>query len=241
MRWSIFSLLLVLPPVTGLACTCVYIPTFCQTLTFPNDTISAHYVIVHARAERHTANGLKIRVIDLLYGDETEHEIEIRRGNGANCLVNTDLFTLGKDYIFAFHGKHEGLYSLSYCGVTWLEVANGLVTGAITEEITSIPIHKLDEVMECPGLSPGTGSVAVYPNPVFTSINIDVDLTVEAEIEVSLYDISGKQVWHRDAEVIMPGVPYEVNVSQIPPGTYLLIYAINGIRETQKIVVVPAF
>ena len=78
----------------------------------------------------------------------------------------------------------------------------------------------------------------VYPNPAAVLIHLRYVLTCEAEVEIQLSDISGRQresreVFHRGAG------EYNqiISVDEFATGVYLLSVRAGSHRETQKIVI----
>lgn len=73
------------------ACSCVDIQTFCETITFGGTgEIDPNLLIVRARKRQTTAVGMEIDLIDIFHGQEARTVVEVGKGNGADCGVNTD-------------------------------------------------------------------------------------------------------------------------------------------------------
>lgn len=239
-RVLVSSALVLLFHAVAWSCSCIYIPTFCETLTFGDGVIDTNYLIVHARAEDKLHDGLRVSIISKLFGATEDASLVIRKGNGADCLVNTDVFAEGKEYVFAFHGKYDGKYNLFYCGVTWLPVENGIATGEITETLKSHPVSRFDEIVECPGLKAGLGRVGVYPNPASTTIKIAIDIDIEQWLNIEMYDMAGRLVLTRMYVTAHSQYPYDLDVRSLAQGIYFLRinYGLGGVAYEDKVCVV---
>jgi hypothetical protein len=79
------------------------------------------------------------------------------------------------------------------------------------------------------------------PNPTSNITTVEFTLDREANVRISLHDITGKEIMLLVDDILSAGVyPIEVNVSNLPSGTYNLMYVIDGkmITKTTMINVV---
>lgn len=82
-------------------------------------------------------------------------------------------------------------------------------------------------------------SLAVLPNPAATSARVSFTLVKSATVSVNLYDMTGKLV-----AVVANGAAYsegshslDLNVASYTNGLYFVAVDVNGVRQTQKIVI----
>lgn len=83
-------------------------------------------------------------------------------------------------------------------------------------------------------------SMHVYPNPVSNQLTIDFisDLTI-TNVDVNIYDLTGKLVIHRQADLVIGSNQIPMDVSTLPKGTYLVHFN-NGI-DSQYAKIVKAY
>jgi len=116
------------------ACDCIFIEDFCQTVTFQNNGEIHDYLnIYHVQVTAQASDGMKVKIFKTFHGEMlTGAEIFITSGNGADCQLITSQFQVGKEMVIAA-GKatDTDLWWISECGVSWLPVENGIVSGAI--------------------------------------------------------------------------------------------------------------
>ena len=91
----------------GIACSCVYIPTFCETITYIHGVIDTGYVIVHARVEDKSSSEMHVRVLTILFGTPNGSVLTIPQGYGADCRQNVEIFDQDSEYIFALYGRSD--------------------------------------------------------------------------------------------------------------------------------------
>lgn len=221
---------------TSQACSCAYIGTFCETITF-GGAISSSYLIVHATVENKSASDMSVRIIDVLFGNPSQNTLVIPDGNGADCRESISNFTVGNSYIFAVYDHGEFGYSLSICGVSWLPIEGNMVKGPIAPNLTSLPIQDFPQLQECGDL--GTTLTTISVNPTLTSDRIVVKTTAEnLLVEIEMYDMRGRIVFTRHAYQLMAADPLTIAVDQLPSGCYTIVTESIGIRRTFRVVVV---
>lgn len=78
----------------------------------------------------------------------------------------------------------------------------------------------------------------IYPNPVKASVNIDFVLPESLNIQVSLYDTTGKKLEELMGEKHMTGGTHKLNfdLSELPIGIYFLKLQIDGIGLMKKVI-----
>lgn len=73
----------------------------------------------------------------------------------------------------------------------------------------------------------------VYPNPFKESISISFTDLVKSDILVSVFDVSGKLIY---SEIFSEAQRIELNLSDIPQGTYILKLASNTKSFNSKLI-----
>ncbi|MDX1409592.1 MAG: T9SS type A sorting domain-containing protein, partial [Saprospiraceae bacterium] len=197
--------------------------------------IDASYVIVHASVDKRLHDGMRIKVRDVLFGVAVPGSIFVPKGNGADCRVNTDIFERGSEYLFALW-SHDGKFSLSTCGVTWLEVRSGTVRGAIAEGIDEVRLDAFHTVVACGVIPSPLGSLQIGPNPAGVQLLISTDAPLDEAIDVHIYDIAGREVLQRTIDMLASD-PFEIDVRHLPAAIYVVTAEYKGIRRTCKIAV----
>ena len=78
-----------------------------------------------------------------------------------------------------------------------------------------------------------------YPNPFNPATKIDFDLPENAFVNLSIYDVLGKEV-KNIYNTELPAGPYSVSFSssQLPSGVYFYKLTSNNFTETKKMVII---
>jgi hypothetical protein len=196
-----------------IACSCFPILTFCETLTYNENAI----VIRGKISSRNNEKNMVVKIESLLYGSTDQSNVTIESGNGADCGVFTQNFKKGESYIMLIRGNQ-----ISNCGISFLQITNEKVQGAIKEKVTSI---KYDDFLNLPGcgiLSKGLFSIGVYPNPFPTNLVFYSDFDESQNVDYTIYDIMGRIVLSGN-KTINPGkTTTTINVQKLSSGVYIL-------------------
>ena len=106
------------------------------------------------------------------------------------------------------------------------------------------PISMEGEILESQSvvlLNTRAPKLSVYPNPTIDVANVEVELAHKAEsVSVLLYDLNGRLIDNRailDFEVEPGAKKYELFLSGLEPGSYILNVNVDGHRMTEKIIV----
>jgi len=89
------------------------------------------------------------------------------------------------------------------------------------------------------GLKPGqiASSVKIYPNPVKEVLNIQYAGKALREMQIKIFDVTGKNVSGQQINQVEPGQNISVNVNSLKKGIYLCkLIADNQILTTQKFI-----
>jgi hypothetical protein len=66
-------------------------------------------------------------------------------------------------------------------------------------------------------------SILLYPNPVYTTLNISYTLDEDAEVEISVYDLRGVRFSDLQKHISSGNQIVSIDVSQLPEGFYVLV------------------
>ena len=73
-------------------------------------------------------------------------------------------------------------------------------------------------------------------NPASTAANLDLTLTQDASVAVSLFNVAGQQIMNIPAEVMAAGQHnVEIPVAALPNGLYTAQVSIDGAVQTVRI------
>ncbi len=237
-------------PFYSKACSCVYIATFCESLSF-QDSIY-HDLIVYGAVTNVQNNGMEVSIIEQLYGQEARSSIFIKRGNGANCGEDTNQFKRGQELILALYlayneeTQQEDQYWLSICGVNYLFVENGRVIGKIAPGVSILPFKKFIQSTTCPAFrafqpsAPSDPEFKVYPNPVRATLFVKPSDQV-SDFSYALYDLQGRLLLRGirkevEAEEL---VSLELPLNQIGGGIHILRLDSKMGSENLKVLILP--
>lgn len=225
------------------SCSCVYIETFCESIGPSPENIYADLIIL-GRVLRIKRNGMEVGVRDLIYGDLKEAIIFVRRGNGADCGVDTDFFEPNDEYLFSLYERNgtseDPVYGLSICGVNYLPVIKGEILGPISSGKNKQSYNDFRLGKGCPiiGSFPNTPlpriATAIYPNPTNDKVNLQFDKAYQ-EIFYTLFDLKGRKITKGVLKEIIAESTIEISlpIGQMLSGIYLL--ELNGMEERQVI------
>ena len=78
----------------------------------------------------------------------------------------------------------------------------------------------------------------LYPNPVGAQRALNLELSKSADVSVSIYDISGKQLAERDFGMLEAGT-HRLNelINKLPKGLYIATMQIDGQLTNQKLTI----
>lgn len=226
------------------ACTCAYIGTFCETITYNSEEVSPFLCVIRGTVIAQESDRMKVRVVEHLGGaTPVGQEIFILSGNGANCAEFVGGFETGKDFVFAMNigwGANPDLYSLTICGISYLRINNEVVEGKIAPGINSINYSKLGSVDDCGNLSifQKIGLFSIFPTLTSAgpAIILDPEASEPVLINWELYSNIGQLVDEKNAQSFEPGQRFTVDMNRYPPGVYLLRIQRSGERKVFKIV-----
>jgi hypothetical protein len=237
MKTLYISLLLLFSVVhIGYACSCAYVPTFCETISY-GGTVDSFYLIVHARVENKSASEMKIRVIDVLFGTTPETVLTIPQGYGADCRESINRFNENSEYIFALYGTSDIGYNLYICGVTSLTVSGNQIIGDIAPGVHKLAIKDFPTLQNCGGIGSLLSSVDVTPTLASGTIHVSTTRDIE-DMRITMYDLMGRLVYSAQPDILLAALPWDIDSRHFPAGYYAIITETAGIRRVFKVVIV---
>jgi hypothetical protein len=79
-------------------------------------------------------------------------------------------------------------------------------------------------------------SIAIYPNPFNNVFKVDVELYSTSDVNISVYDLTGKLVEEKSVENVPAGTFNYSSVSQLNPGMYFVKIKTNNTQKIIKII-----
>lgn len=227
---------------SGWTCSCIHIETFCETITYNDGNIDPNTLIVLVRKNQNNSIGMEVEIMDILHGNLTDSKIDIRKGNGADCGVNTDIFDNGQELLLAlWPWEHQGVtqYQISICGINFLEVNNGIVEGAIAPGVNNLPYDELTNLNGCGELIPGFINIdaILFPNPATSHTSFVLDTNGPISINATIYDTMGRRLVARRFELDENTNNADIPTNQLPGGVYFVEIRVLSSKKTYKLVV----
>jgi hypothetical protein len=80
-------------------------------------------------------------------------------------------------------------------------------------------------------------SFNLFPNPATTSATIEIIIENEADVQLAVYDMSGKVVSSRDYGTLNTTSTVNINTSSFEAGVYLVELTVNNVKMTKRLAV----
>jgi len=77
--------------------------------------------------------------------------------------------------------------------------------------------------------------LAVHPNPAVNTVTVDINATVAEQATWKLTDMAGKTLMQRTVLLTRGKNTLQIQVTQLPAGTYYLKLAGNNISQSAKL------
>ena len=227
------------------ACDCDFIPTFCEAITYENNGQVLDYLSVfRIKVTANLGNGLQVLVGQTYSGEDmTGHSLFILDGDGANCVLfaSTNL-SVNKEYIIAANKMGDTL-TLSECAVSFLEIENDLVKGAIAPGVSEVAVSEFPNTANCGDLSPSVvldpgvlGGIIVRPTLTKGLVEVRTNSGQLADLKLTVFDAAGRLVFKADYPDFGFYAKAEVDMASWLGGVYFLHLEALGERFTEKIV-----
>jgi hypothetical protein len=235
MRYLIAILIAAFSILQTQACSCIFIETFCESLTFnTEDELQEGLIIIHGKVTAQLNSGVQVEVLTNIHGDLSENQIRINSGNGADCRLNTSQFQENQEFIFATYESSSGFY-LNECGVSFLSVRNNRITGSISPGINSVSINNFKRGLNNCGTFDFGYEINIFPNPTFGNLSLNIASNQEEEMELNVYNVEGRLIQSKawaDPRSIMESI----DIADFPAGLYILQFKYLGIVEYKKVI-----
>lgn len=218
-------------------CDCIFIGTFCETITYGNNgQVSPDYEIDYVKVIAADPEGVDVQVLQVFFGQATAGQtLHYIRGNGADCIPMMQDVLPGKTYIFAGRALQND-WHLSACGVTYLPVDNGTVNGPIAPGVTSTPLGLFNSVINCVGFKPGDlFNVHVRPTLAANSALLLTDSDYAMSYELKVFDVLGRLLYQKSGNDLIQSYPITVDMSTWSNGCYFFSVSANGGNKTVKV------
>lgn len=82
-----------------------------------------------------------------------------------------------------------------------------------------------------------TFGVNVYPNPANTSANVSFELNNDADVTITITDLSGKVVYTNEMGTVNGTQNVSINTDALTSGVYMVNVSVDGTVSTQKLIV----
>lgn len=228
------------------ACSCAFVDNFCETITAEDGTLWEGLQIFQVKVTGQGNTGISVKVLNVLHGkDHLDETLFFINGSGVDCTMGTSGFQVGKEFIFAAWPRQDN-WSLSICGISFLEVENGNVKGAIAPGINKLSLEEFGKVANCgnlngvgPGISGNELSTLfqVFPSPVSETLTLKpANDTLVFSLDLEVFDALGRLV-HREREAPFGnGANLRIMVSNWSNGVYFFRVTAWDRRHTFKVV-----
>jgi len=197
----IFLITLISRPFST-ACTCVGPDDFCSTIEDQNSDL-----IIKGVKVSQILHGMKVEILEVLSGSESNDTIMVWGDDGALCRVYTDLFSVSDTIILALHYiitgdsiEQPGDYYLSVCGIYFLNVVNDSVVGYISDttyqQMTYMDFktHMCSYTSINNAIPRQTPDIQIYPNPSSGKTTIEIKNKKNKNIRLIMYAITGQVI-----------------------------------------------
>ncbi len=247
MRSIVILTLLVAFSTPTYACSCFGPQTFCGTLNpqppeFPNPAWWMPDAIILGVKVGQAAHGMDVQVVQTLQGQPQPEEIIRVWGDcGLLCRMYPDTWSVGDTVIWALRYtdlmgnglcgnnlEQEGEYMISICGTYYLDYANGMVTGAIADEVTALPYPDFVQYISTCGATT-LPEAPIAPEVLVTIDNgmlqVQYNVVSHGYLEHRLHDLQGRIIsegrTHADrASIPIGGLATGIHILQVSDGRH---------------------
>ena len=88
-------------------------------------------------------------------------------------------------------------------------------------------------------LADANNQFVVYPNPTKGKIIIDYYLSIDEQVQLSIYNLMGEKITNNNYGIIQKGLHrMNYDLGSLKGGCYLLEFMLNGEKHIKKIIVV---
>lgn len=243
-QFALLTIALFCFSTASFACQCLDVyHNFCSSTNYLNILLGWGYKTVIAKVvvEEHIEHGVKIRVLDPIYGDETRDTLMVWSDwTGASCRGGLNLYSdndtlvavIYKGYDFNNPLEQYGDYVTSACIVSSLPVKNEQVIGWITQDFVTDTLSYSDfrsTVGDCYATSidapvmPLSNTFALFPNPCQEVVSFPFSEQVYVWNQAGSCVVSARQV-------------EQIDVATLPAGLYFVEHINGDQRYVHKLV-----
>ncbi len=144
------------------------------------------------------------------------------------AVIRSNLGTSGSSKVITTkNGKYSISQSVGQSSVIGTYTSNGYTLRQGYQQ----PLNKIKVVNET--FKNNNLAATVHPNPFEQSVFVSFTEAIEQDILVSVFDVSGKQIYFR---TFGPSQRLELNLKDLPVGTYLLKAMSDGKLLNSKLI-----
>lgn len=220
------------------ACRCFPTRTFCESVR-PEKPVLLGVVTRHYMSGRAL---MDIKVLEWIKSPGFPiSDITIVSGDGGDCLINTDHFTLGDTLILTpdlffpspeINAEHITFGLFGGCAVPFLMVNNGVVQGAIREGLNSVNLSSF--VSELGMCLDGVvlDDIKLFPNPVGSRFQLQLSGVLFPE-QIRFFNVLGQELALSSSLDETKGL-LTVDVETLSAGVYFAVLQYGSYRRTFK-------
>lgn len=218
---------------------------------FAADDISAIDVYIHPQANVGTEMYVKLYSIDATTGDFVYIDESAPYTIGTNdvdALITLPLaggaytLTSGEPYLIVAGSNGDGGATndlvVGTSGVSEAQTSFYLdLTDATWYYTTSTPMVRMNFSNSSLTENSLINTFTVFPNPAIGNTTIALSGNTTTEVNITLIDLTGKEVYSTSLSSLNGTANVEVNTSKLTNGMYMVNVATNGSTSTKKLIV----
>ena len=222
------------------ACDCLAAPTFCESIADKNNgQIQDGLHIYLGTVSEKTGIGVNLLVEKTYFGEvNTGQNLRLSSGE-TDCSVILDDFQVGEQYIIAANKSSNNTWSLFICGVYYLRVQNGTVTGGIAPGVSEVPLADFANMANCGTLEAGNELdflLRIAPTLTSNEVNITTRLLSPTSIQLTVFDAAGRLVYQTKEPAFDQNKTILLDMEAWAAGVYFVRLNLLGRRKTVKVV-----
>ena len=220
------------------ACDCSGTSNFCESVTQAKIYSPATLLVAKVTVENTDKEKADLRILQVYWGSESAEIIKCFKEDPIMCGT-IDVSKVGETFIFVFYRievKYQfsspsasiGDYRLPVCQFGKLLVANGKISGNITESKEQV-INENDFI--CAGLNtnPVFKNVVLAPNPTTNQVSVK---GLENETVATIYDIHGRIL----KQIKLQSAQNSISLIELASGIYIVRLQQNASVLVTKII-----
>ena len=80
-------------------------------------------------------------------------------------------------------------------------------------------------------------SFNLFPNPTSTSATVEIIIENDAEVQLAIFDMTGKEITAKDYGTLTTTSTVNVNTSSFEVGVYIVELTVNNVKMTKRLIV----